>query len=207
MSLKDRFLDLPAHNWLHIAAAVCIGILLYQNHQQKLLIEQQAADGRELSARVIRDTGAAVGLFLHETLLHPHVLKEGETKDRSATGEPPRPGYHPSTILTYSYALPEDVGQELLRREAQLRNRLADDIFHMQEVQPEWCFSLREGIHPDFLHLPHGMISVSISESFPLESKRNYQQEPWREEELLPPGYKWYTAEIEYSFPEFPVAD
>ena len=95
----------------------------------------------------------------------------------------------------------------MLRREAQLRNRLADDIFHMQEVQPEWCFSLREGIHPDFLHLPHGMISVSISESFPLESKRNYQQEPWREEELLPPGYKWYTAEIEYSFPEFPVAD
>lgn len=193
--------------FVYSAFALGMSLLLYQNHQQELLIEQQKSAGRELMTRVEREVGKDVIEFLHEEILHPHVLKEGETKDRSATGEPPRPGYHPSTILTYSYALPEDVGQELLRREAQLRNRLADDIFHMQEVQPEWCFSLREGIHPDFLHLPHGMISVSISESFPLESKRNYQQEPWREEELLPPGYKWYTAEIEYSFPEFPVAD
>ena len=193
--------------FVYSAIALGMSLLLYQNHQQELLIEQQKSAGRELMTRVEREVGKDVIEFLHEEILHPHVLKEGETKDRSATGEPPRPGYHPSTILTYSYALPEDVGQELLRREAQLRNRLADDIFHMQEVQPEWCFSLREGIHPDFLHLPHGMISVSISESFPLESKRNYQQEPWREEELLPPGYKWYTAEIEYSFPEFPVAD
>ena len=193
--------------FVYSAFALGMSLLLYQNHQQELLIEQQKSAGRELMTRVEREVGKDVIEFLHEEILHPHVLKEGETKDRSATGEPPRPGYHPSTILTYSYALPEDVGQELLRREAQLRNRLADDIFHMQEVQPEWGFSLREGIHPDFLHLPHGMISVSISESFPLESKRNYQQEPWREEELLPPGYKWYTAEIEYSFPEFPVAD
>ncbi len=193
--------------FVYSAFALGMSLLLYQNHQQKLLIEQQKSAGRELMTRVEREVGKDVIEFLHEEILHPHVLKEGETKDRSATGEPPRPGYHPSTILTYSYALPEDVGQELLRREAQLRNRLADDIFHMQEVQPEWCFSLREGIHPDFLHLPHGMISVSISESFPLERKRNYQQEPWREEELLPPGYKWYTVEIEYSFPEFPVAD
>lgn len=193
--------------FVYSAFALGMSLLLYQNHQQELLIEQQKSAGRELMTRVEREVGKDVIEFLHEEILHPHVLKAGETKDRSATGEPPRPGYHPSTILTYSYALPEDVGQELLRREAQLRNRLADDIFHMQEVQPEWCFSLREGIHPDFLHLPHGMISVSISESFPLESKRNYQQEPWREEELLPPGYKWYTAEIEYSFPEFPVAD
>ena len=193
--------------FVYSAFALGMSLLLYQNHQQELLIEQQKSAGRELMTRVEREVGKDVIEFLHEEILHPHVLKAGETKDRSATGESPRPGYHPSTILTYSYALPEDVGQELLRREAQLRNRLADDIFHMQEVQPEWCFSLREGIHPDFLHLPHGMISVSISESFPLESKRNYQQEPWREEELLPPGYKWYTAEIEYSFPEFPVAD
>ena len=193
--------------FVYSAFALGMCLLLYQNHQQELLIEQQKSAGRELMTRVEREVGKDVIEFLHEEILHPHVLKAGETKDRSATGEPLRPGYHPSTILTYSYALPEDVGQELLRREAQLRNRLADDIFHMQEVQPEWCFSLREGIHPDFLHLPHGMISVSISESFPLESKRNYQQEPWREEELLPPGYKWYTAEIEYSFPEFPVAD
>ena len=193
--------------FVYSAFALGMSLLLYQNHQQELLIEQQKSAGRELMTRVEREVGKDVIEFLHEEILHPHVLKAGETKDRSATGEPPRPGYHPSTILTYSYALPEDVGQELLRREAQLRNRLADDIFHMQEVQPEWCFSLREGIHPDFLHLPHGMISVSISESFPLESKRNYQQEPWREEELLPPGYKWYTAEIEDSFPEFPVAD
>ena len=193
--------------FVYSAFALGMSLLLYQNHQQELLIEQQKSAGRELMTRVEREVGKDVIEFLHEEILHPHVLKAGETKDRSVTGEPPRPGYHPSTILTYSYALPEDVGQELLRREAQLRNRLADDIFHMQEVQPEWCFSLREGIHPDFLHLPHGMISVSISESFPLESKRNYQQEPWREEELLPPGYKWYTAEIEYSFPEFPVAD
>ena len=193
--------------FVYSAFALGMSLLLYQNHQQELLIEQQKSAGRELMTRVEREVGKDVIEFLHEEILHPHVLKAGETKNRSATGEPPRPGYHPSTILTYSYALPEDVGQELLRREAQLRNRLADDIFHMQEVQPEWCFSLREGIHPDFLHLPHGMISVSISESFPLESKRNYQQEPWREEELLPPGYKWYTAEIEYSFPEFPVAD
>ena len=193
--------------FVYSAFALGMSLLLYQNHQQELLIEQQKSAGRELMTRVEREVGKDVIEFLHEEILHPHVLKAGETKDRSATGEPPRPGYHPSTILTYSYALPEDVGQELLRREAQLRNRLADGIFHMQEVQPEWCFSLREGIHPDFLHLPHGMISVSISESFPLESKRNYQQEPWREEELLPPGYKWYTAEIEYSFPEFPVAD
>lgn len=193
--------------FVYSAFALGMSLLLYQNHQQELLIEQQKSAGRELMTRVEREVGKDVIEFLHEEILHPHVLKAGETKDRSATGEPPRPGYHPSTILTYSYALPEDVGQELLRREAQLRNRLADDIFHMQEVQPKWCFSLREGIHPDFLHLPHGMISVSISESFPLESKRNYQQEPWREEELLPPGYKWYTAEIEYSFPEFPVAD
>ena len=193
--------------FVYSAFALGMSLLLYQNHQQELLIEQQKSAGRELMTRVEREVGKDVIEFLHEEILHPHVLKAGETKDRSATGEPPRPGYHPSTILTYSYALPENVGQELLRREAQLRNRLADDIFHMQEVQPEWCFSLREGIHPDFLHLPHGMISVSISESFPLESKRNYQQEPWREEELLPPGYKWYTAEIEYSFPEFPVAD
>ena len=193
--------------FVYSAFALGMSLLLYQNHQQELLIEQQKSADRELMTRVEREVGKDVIEFLHEEILHPHVLKAGETKDRSATGEPPRPGYHPSTILTYSYALPEDVGQELLRREAQLRNRLADDIFHMQEVQPEWCFSLREGIHPDFLHLPHGMISVSISESFPLESKRNYQQEPWREEELLPPGYKWYTAEIEYSFPEFPVAD
>ena len=193
--------------FVYSAFALGMSLLLYQNHQQELLIEQQKSSGRELMTRVEREVGKDVIEFLHEEILHPHVLKEGETKDRSATGEPPRPGYHPSTILTYSYALPEDVGQELLRREAQLRNRLADDIFHMQEVQPEWCFSLREGIYPDFLHLPRGMISVSISESFPLESKRNYQQEPWREEELLPPGYKWYTAEIEYSFPEFPVAD
>ena len=193
--------------FVYSAFALGMSLLLYQNHQQELLIEQQKSVGRELMTRVEREVGKDVIEFLHEEILHPHVLKAGETKDRSATGEPPRPGYHPSTILAYSYALPEDVGQELLRREAQLRNRLADDIFHMQEVQPEWCFSLREGIHPDFLHLPHGMISVSISESFPLESKRNYQQEPWREEELLPPGYKWYTAEIEYSFPEFPVAD
>ena len=193
--------------FVYSAFALGMSLLLYQNHQQELLIEQQKSAGRELMTRVEREVGKDVIEFLHEEILHPHVLKAGETKDRSATGEPPRPGYHPSTILTYSYALPEDVGQELLRREAQLRNRLADDIFHMQEVQPEWCFSLREGIHPDFLHLPHGMISVSISDSFPLESKRNYQQEPWREEELLPPGYKWYTAEIEYSFPEFPVAD
>ena len=192
---------------VYSAFALGMSLLLYQNHQQELLIEQQKSAGRELMTRVEREVGKDVIEFLHEEILHPHVLKTGGTKDRSATGEPPRPGYHPSTILTYSYALPEDVGQELLRREAQLRNRLADDIFHMQEVQPEWCFSLREGIHPDFLHLPHGMISVSISESFPLESKRNYQQEPWREEELLPPGYKWYTAEIEDSFPEFPVAD
>ena len=193
--------------FVYSAFALGMSLLLYQNHQQELLIEQQKSASRELMTRVEREVGKDVIEFLHEEILHPHVLKEGETKDRSATGEPPRPGYHPSTILTYSYALPEDVGQELLRREAQLRNRMADDIFHMQEVQPEWCFSLREGIHPGFLHLPHGMISVSISESFPLESKRNYQQEPWREEELLPPGYKWYTAEIEYSFPEFPVAD
>ena len=193
--------------FVYSAFALGMCLLLYQNHQQELLIEQQKSAGRELMTRVEREVGKDVIEFLHEEILHPHVLKAGETKDRSATGEPPRPGYQPSTILTYSYALPEDVGQELLRREAQLRNRLSDDIFHMQEVQPEWCFSLREGIHPDFLHLPHGMISVSISESFPLESKRNYQQEPWREEELLPPGYKWYTAEIEYSFPEFPVAD
>ena len=193
--------------FVYSAFALGMSLLLYQNHQQELLIEQQKSAGRELMTRVEREVGKDVIEFLHEEILHPHVLKAGETKNRSATGEPRRPGYHPSTILTYSYALPEDVGQELLRREAQLRNRLADDIFHMQEVQPEWCFSLREGIHPDFLHLPHGMISVSISESFPLESKRNYQQEPWREEELLPPGYKWYTAEIEYSFPEFPVAD
>ena len=193
--------------FVYSAFALGMSLLLYQNHQQELLIEQQKSAGRELMTRVEREVGKDVIEFLHEEILHPHVLKAGETKDRSATGEPPRLGYHPSTILTYSYALPEDVGQELLRREAQLRNRLADDIFHMQEVQPEWCFSLREGIHPDFLHLPHGMISVSISESFPLESKRNYQQEPCREEELLPPGYKWYTAEIEYSFPEFPVAD
>ncbi len=193
--------------FVYSAFALGMSLLLYQNHQQELLIEQQKSAGRELMTRVEREVGKDVIEFLHEEILHPHVLKAAETKDRSATGEPPRPGYHPSTILTYSYALPEDVGQELLRREAQLRNRLVDDIFHMQEVQPEWCFSLREGIHPDFLHLPHGMISVSISESFPLESKRNYQQEPWREEELLPPGYKWYTAEIEYSFPEFPVAD
>ena len=193
--------------FVYSAFALGMSLLLYQNHQQELLIEQQKSAGRELMTRVEREVGKDVIEFLHEEILHPHVLKAGETKDRSATGEPPRLGYHPSTILTYSYALPEDVGQELLRREAQLRNRLADDIFHMQEVQPEWSFSLREGIHPDFLHLPHGMISVSISESSPLESKRNYQQEPWREEELLPPGYKWYTAEIEYSFPEFPVAD
>ena len=193
--------------FVYSAFALGMSLLLYQNHQQELLIEQQKSAGRELMTRVEREVGKDVIEFLHEEILHPHVLKAGETKDRSATGEPPRPGYHPSTILTYSHALPENVGQELLRREAQLRNRLADDIFHMQEVQPEWCFSLREGIHPDFLHLPHGMISVSISESFPLESKRNYQQEPWREEELLPPGYKWYTAEIEYSFPEFPGAD
>lgn len=193
--------------FVYSAFALGMSLLLYQNHQQELLIEQQKSAGRELMTRVEREVGKDVIEFLHEEILHPHVLKAGETKDRSATGEPPRSGYHPSTILTYSYALPENVGQELLQREAQLRNRLADDIFHMQEVQPEWCFSLREGIHPDFLHLPHGMISVSISESFPLESKRNYQQEPWREEELLPPGYKWYTAEIEYSFPEFPVAD
>ena len=193
--------------FVYSAFALGMSLLLYQNHQQELLIEQQKSAGRELMTRVEREVGKDVIEFLHEEILHPHVLKAGETKDRSATGEPPRPGYHPSTILTYSYALPEDVGRELLRREAQLRNRLADDIFHMQEVQPEWCFSLREGIHPDFLHLPHGMISVSISESFPLESKRNYQQEPWREEELLPPGYKWYTAEIEFSLPEFPVTD
>ena len=144
--------------FVYSAIALGMSLLLYQNHQQELLIEQQKSAGRELMTRVEREVGKDVIEFLHEEILHPHVLKAGETKDRSATGEPPLPGYHPSTILTYSYALPEDVGQELLRREAQLRNRLADDIFHMQEVQPEWCFSLREGIHPDFLHLPHGMI-------------------------------------------------
>ena len=118
--------------FVYSAFALGMSLLLYQNHQQELLIEQQKSAGRELMTRVEREVGKDVIEFLHEEILHPHVLKAGETKDRSTTGEPPRPGYHPSTILTYSYALPEDVGQELLRREAQLRNRLADGIFHMQ---------------------------------------------------------------------------
>lgn len=187
MSLKDKLLDLSAHNWLHIAAAVCIGILLYQNHQQKLLIEQQAANGRELSARVIRDTGAAVGLFLHETLLHPYQIKQGEHTCGFGSKNAPRPGYQQSTFMRYSYALPEEVGQELLSRETQFRDKLAEDLFQFRSVQPEWHFSLREGIHPELLDTPLGINSCANNP--------------------LPPGYKWYTAEIEFSFPEFPVTD
>ena len=181
MSLKDKLLDLSAHNWLHIVAAVCIGILLYQNHHQKLLIEQQEVVGKNLSARVMRDTGTAVAVFLHERLLHPYQFKEGEYRCRYGGKS------QFSQIVTYSYALPEATGQELLSREEQFRNKLARDFFDFQKLQPEWHFSLREGIHPAFLDTPTSMTSGV--------------------NEILPPGYKWYTAEIEYSFPEFPVAD
>ena len=181
MSLKDKLLDLSAHNWLHIVAAVCIGILLYQNHHQKLLIEQQKVVGKELSARVMRDTGTAIAVFLHERLLHPYQFKEGEYRCRYGGKS------QFSQIVTYSYALPEETGRELLSREEQFRNKLARDFFHFRRVQPEWHFSLREGIHPSFIDHPTSMTSDV--------------------DKLLPPGYKWYTAEIEYSFPEFPVAD
>lgn len=181
MSLKDKLLDLSAHNWLHIVAAVCIGILLYQNHHQKLLIEQQSAAGKELSARVMRDTGTAIAVFLHERLLHPYHFKEGEYRCRYGGKS------QFSQIVTYSYALPEEIGRELLSREEQFRNKLARDFFNFRKVQPEWHFSLREGIHLSFIDHPTSMTSGV--------------------NEILPPGYKWYTAEIEYSFPEFPVAD
>ena len=181
MSLKDKLLDLSAHNWLHIVAAVCIGILLYQNHHQKLLIEQQSAAGSELTTRVMRDTGTAIAEFLHEELLHPYQFKEGEYRCRYGGKS------QFSQIVTYSYALPEETGQELLSREEQFRDRLAGDFFDFQKLQPEWHFSLRESIHPAFLDTPTSMTSDV--------------------DKLLPPGYKWYTAEIEYSFPEFPVAD
>lgn len=181
MSLKDQLLDLSAHNWLHIVAAVCIGILLYQNHHQKLLIEQQEVVGKDLSARVMRDTGTAVAVFLHEKLLLPYQFKEGEYRCRYGGKS------QFSQIVTYSYALPEETGQELLSREEQFRNKLARDFFDFRKVHPEWHFSLREGIHPAFLDTPTSMTSGV--------------------KEILPPGYKWYTAEIEYSFPEFPVAD
>ena len=181
MSLKDKLLDLSAHNWLHIVAAVCIGILLYQNHHQKLLIEQQEVVGKNLSARVMRDTGTAVAVFLHERLLHPYQFKEGEYRCRYSGKS------QFSQIVTYSYALPEETGQELLSREEQFRNKLARDFFDFQKLQPEWHFSLREGIHPAFLNTPTGL--------------------PSGVNEILPPGYKWYTAEIEFSLPEFPVTD
>ena len=181
MSLKDKLLDLSAHNWLHIVAAVCIGILLYQNHHQKLLIEQQEVVGKDLSARVMRDTGTAVAEFLHERLLLPYQFKEGEYRCRYGGKS------QFSQIVTYSYALPEETGQELLSREEQFRNKLARDFFHFQKLQPEWHFSLREGIHPAFLDTPTSKTSGV--------------------NEILPPGYKWYTAEIEFSLPEFPVTD
>ena len=181
MSLKNRILDLSAHNWLHIVAAVCIGILLYQNHHQKLLIEQQEAVGKNLSARVMRDTGTAIAVFLHERLLHPYQFKEGEYRCRYGGKS------QFSQIVTYSYALPEETGQELLSREEQFRNKLARDFFDFQKLQPEWHFSLREGIHPAFLDTSPGINSCANNP--------------------LPSGYKWYTAEIEFSFPEFPVAD
>ena len=181
MSLKDKLLDLSAHNWLHIVAAVCIGILLYQNHHQKLLIEQQKVVGKELSARVMRDTGTAVAEFLHERLLLPYQFKEGEYRYRYGGKS------QFSQIVTYSYALPEEIGRELLSREEQFRNKLARDFFHFRKVQPEWHFSLREGIHPSFIDHPTSMTSDV--------------------DKLLPPGYKWYTAEIEFSLPEFPVTD
>lgn len=122
MSLKDQLLDLSAHNWLHIVAAVCIGILLYQNHHQKLLIEQQSAAGSELTTRVMRDTGTAIAVFLHEELLHPYQFKEGEYRCRYGGKS------QFSQIVTYSYALPEETGQELLSREEQFRNKLARDF-------------------------------------------------------------------------------
>ena len=200
-SIKDKLLDLSAHYWLHLIAIVCIGILLYQNSQQEQLIHKQNAISRALKDRVEKYINYDVSVFLHETFLQPHTLKQGEYKSKYHREDYPNQS---SATVTYSYALPEEQGRELLSQETKFREKLSRDIFDIRELTPKWQFRLYEGIDPDFLHFPKGTISISTYTNTPAEKKANYQQEPWSEEELLPPGYKWYTAEIEVSYPPLP---
>ena len=200
-SIKDKILDLSAHYWLHLIAIVCIGALLYQNSQQQQLILKQDTVSRALLNRVARDIHYDVGIFLHETLLQPHELKQGEYRSKYHQEDLP---HQSSATITYSYALPEERGRELLGKETKFREKLSYDIFDIREMTPKWQFRMYEGIDPDFLHFPKSTISISTCTNTPAEKKANYQQEPWSEEELLAPGYKWYTAEIEVSFPPLP---
>ena len=173
-SFKDRLLDLSVHHWIHLAAAVCIGVLFYQNTQQESLIEQQASESRVLFRLAESSYFGSVREILTE-VMQKHNLEYFSSGSHYATSE--RPGFITEDGVTYTFTLTEEKGRELLELEPQLRATMSENFSRMQDLQPEWQLRVYEGWDQAATVLNAAMDT----------------KQP-------PPGKKWYTIDVRYAF-------
>lgn len=173
-SFKDRLADLSAHYWIHLAAALCIGVLFYQNKQQEYLIEQQASESRVLFQLTESSYFVSVQKILTDAMqkLHPEHLSSGI--HHAAASQ--RPGFMTEGRVTFTFALSEEKSRELPGLEPQLRATLAEEFARMHDLEPEWQLLVYEG----------------------REQADAGSSDFWEYE--LPPDKKCYTIDVQFAF-------
>lgn len=173
-SFKDRLLDLSAHYWIHLAAVLCIGVLFYQNKQQKYLIEQQASESRVLFQLTESGYFVSVQKILADKM-QKHHLEHFSSGVHHATVSR-RPGFMSEGGVTFTFALSEEKSRELPLIESQLRATLAEEFARMKDLQPEWQLLVYEGKDQ----------KASATSDF-----GEYE---------LPPDKKCYTIDVQFAF-------
>ncbi len=172
--LKDLFLDLSVHYWLHLVAVVVFAVLYVENRQIEQLREQQKeqeiswslAEG-QLVCQVRELTGFFIQVYLNKGLV-PAGLQTSETSSRNST----RGNEHD---YEHYYALTDEEFADLPTEE-QIRSLLGGLLFSGP--------------------LKAEQFSVSVSRKVPAKWNQ-YCEEP----APLPPGHAWYCVKVKYSFP------
>lgn len=172
--LKDCFLDMSGHYWLHLVAVVVIGVLYAENRQIEQLREQQKE--REISWNLaeeqlvwqVRDlTGFIIQDYLNKGLVSAGLLaSETSSRHRSRGNEHEYEHYYALTDEEFA-ALPT---------EEQMSSLLGGLLFSGP--------------------LKAEQFSISVSRKAP-EKWNQYCEEP----APLPPGHAWYCVNVKYSFP------
>ena len=169
--LKDCFLDMSVHYWLHLAAVAVIALLYIDNMQiEEQKKAQEAASSRaegQLVWQVKELTGFYIQLYLNE-VLPPHGLQPAETSMRNSD----RGDEH---YYEYYYAL---TGEEYaaLPTEEQMHSWL-DSLLFSGPLKAEY-------------------FSISVSQNAP-KKWTEYCAEP----APLPPDHVWYCVKVKYRIP------
>ena len=157
-----------------MAAAVCIGVLFYQNTQQESLIAQQASESRVLFKLAESSYFGSVQEIL-TNVTQKHNLEYFSSATQYATSE--RPGFITEDRVTYTFVLTEEKGRKLLELEPQLRATLSEDFSRMQDLQPEWQLLVYEG----------------RDQAATIRNAAMGAEQP-------PPDKKWYTIDVRFAF-------